>query len=102
VRISGAVDTLVPAGVGVHAVAVVREAVSNAARHAEAKVVTLTVEAGEELLVDVLDDGRGIEAGVARSGLRNLEERARECGGSLKVGPGPAGGTRVSWRVPLG
>jgi signal transduction histidine kinase len=102
VRISGAVDTLVPAEVGAHAVAVVREAVSNAARHAQAKAVTLTVEAGDELLVDVVDDGRGIDPGVARSGLRNLEERARECGGSLRVGPGSGGGTRVSWRVPLG
>jgi signal transduction histidine kinase len=101
VRISGPVDTLVPPDVGAHAVAVVREAVSNAARHAAAKSVTLTVEAGDELLVDVVDDGRGIEEGVARSGLRNLEERARECGGSLRVGAGDGCGTRVSWRVPL-
>jgi signal transduction histidine kinase len=102
VRIAGAVDTLVPPEVGAHAVAVVREAVSNAARHAGAKAVTLTVEAGDELLVDVVDDGRGIEPGVARSGLRNLEERAQECGGSLRVAAGNGGGTRVSWRVPLG
>jgi signal transduction histidine kinase len=101
VRIAGAVDTLVPPDVGAHAVAVVREAVSNAARHAGAKAVTLTVEAGDELLVDVTDDGCGIDPGVARSGLRNLEGRARECGGSLQVGPTPGGGTRLSWRAPL-
>jgi signal transduction histidine kinase len=101
VRISGAVDTLVPPEVGAHAVAVVREAVSNAARHAEATAVTLTVEAGDELRIDVVDDGRGIDPGVARSGLLNLEERALACGGSLHVGPGTAGGTRVSWRAPL-
>jgi signal transduction histidine kinase len=101
VRISGAVDALVAPDVGAHAVAVVREAVSNAARHAGAKAVTLTVEAGDDLLVDVVDDGRGMVPGVARSGLRNLEERARECGGSLRVGTGNGGGTRVSWRVPL-
>ncbi|TWF75146.1 histidine kinase/DNA gyrase B/HSP90-like ATPase [Pseudonocardia hierapolitana] len=101
VRISGAVDTLVSREVGGHAVAVVREAVSNAARHAAAKTVTLTVEAGDELLVDVVDDGRGIDPSVARSGLRNLEERARECGGTLRVAPGAGSGTRLSWRVPL-
>lgn len=101
VRIAGAVDTLVPPDIGAHAVAVVREAVSNAARHAGAKSLTLTVEAGDELLVEVADDGRGIDPDVARSGLRNLEERAHECGGALHVRPRSGGGTRVSWRVPL-
>jgi signal transduction histidine kinase len=101
VRMSGAVDTLVPPAVGVHAVAVVREAVSNAVRHAGAATLTVTVEARDDLRIDVLDDGVGIDPGVARSGLRNLAERARECGGELVVQPGSAGGTRLSWRVPL-
>ncbi len=101
VRMSGAIDTLVSRETGVHAVAVVREAVSNAARHAGAGSVTVTVEADEHLLVEVLDDGVGIDLAAARSGLRNLDERARECGGELLVGPGPRGGTRLSWRVPL-
>lgn len=101
VRIAGAVDTLVPPDIGAHAVAVVREAVSNAARHAGAETLTLTVEAGDELLVEVVDDGRGIDPGVARSGLRNIEGRAHECGGALQVRPTTGGGTRLSWRVPL-
>jgi signal transduction histidine kinase len=101
VRIAGAVDTLVPPEVGAHAVAVVQEAVSNAARHARAGAVTLTVEAGDELLVEVVDDGCGIDPGSARSGLRNLEGRAHECGGSLEVRPATGGGTRLSWRAPL-
>jgi signal transduction histidine kinase len=102
VRISGAVDTLVPSHIGAHAQAVVSEAVSNAVRHGNPTSVTLTVEAGDELLVEVVDDGVGIPPGAARSGLRNLEDRARECGGELAVGRGPSGGTRLSWRVPLG
>ncbi|MFC5994363.1 GAF domain-containing protein [Pseudonocardia hispaniensis] len=101
VRISGPVDTLVPPQVGVHAVAVVREAISNAVRHADAGQVMLTVEAGENLLIEVVDDGIGIEPGTARSGLRNLAERARECDGELTVRPEPGGGTRLRWRVPL-
>jgi signal transduction histidine kinase len=101
VRIAGAVDALVPAEVGAHAVAVVREAMSNAARHAAATSVTLTVEAGDDLVVEVVDDGRGIDPNAARSGLRNLEERAQECGGSMTAQPLDRGGTRLSWRVPL-
>lgn len=102
VRMSGAIDTLVSREIGVHAVAVVREAVSNAVRHGGAASVTVTVEAERDLLVDVLDDGVGIDPAAARSGLLNLDERARECGGELLVRPGPRGGTRLSWRVPLG
>jgi len=100
VRISGPIDTVVPPGVATHAVAVVREAISNAVRHGHAESVTLTVEAGDDLLVDVLDDGVGIPTDV-RNGLRNLEDRARECGGRLSVRPVEPSGTRLTWRVPL-
>ena len=101
VRIAGAVDALVPPHVGAHAQAVVREAISNAARHGRPTSITLTIEAGDELLIEVVDDGVGIPTGAARSGLRNLEYRARECNGELVVGRNDFGGTRVTWRVPL-
>jgi len=101
VRISGPVDTVVPAQVATHAVAVVREAISNAVRHSHAATVTLTVDAGDDLVVDVLDDGVGIPADVGRSGLHNLEDRARECGGRLSVHQVEPSGTRLTWRVPL-
>ncbi|MBN9102773.1 MULTISPECIES: GAF domain-containing protein [unclassified Pseudonocardia] len=101
VRTSGPVDALVPDEVGVHAVAVVREAISNALRHGQAAEVTVTVEAGPELLVEVVDDGIGIDPAAARSGLHNLEDRAAACGGTLVVQPMPGRGTRLSWRVPL-
>jgi len=101
VRISGPVDTLVPPEVGAHAIAVVREGISNAIRHGRAQTVTLTVDAGDDLLLEVRDDGVGIDPDAARSGLRNLAERAHECGGELKVRPDEPAGTRLSWRVPL-
>jgi len=101
VRLAGAIDTLVPPQIGVHALAVVREAVSNAVRHAGAERVIVTVEADDDLLIDIVDDGIGIDLTVARSGLRNLDERAQECGGELVVRSEPRGGTRLSWRVPL-
>ena len=101
VRLAGAVDTLVSPEVGAHALAVVREAVSNAVRHGGATAVTVTVEAGNDLLIDVVDNGIGIDPSAARSGLRNLQERAQQCQGELTVHPEPQGGTRLSWRVPV-
>jgi len=61
----------------------------------------VTVEAGEDVIVDVLDNGIGLPAAVARSGLLGVERRAKECGGTASLGPGPQGGTRLAWRVPL-
>ncbi|SHG85260.1 sensor histidine kinase [Streptoalloteichus hindustanus] len=101
VRVSGPVDTLVPAELGQHAVAVLREAVSNAVRHARASTVDVIVDAGDDLVLEVVDDGVGIDPAVARSGLRNLEQRANECGGGFTVRPEPGGGTRLRWQAPL-
>ncbi|AHH96938.1 GAF domain-containing protein [Kutzneria viridogrisea] len=101
VRISGAVDTIVPAAIAVHAEAALREGLSNAVRHARAKSIVVTVDAQQDLVIEVLDDGVGMPEVLARSGLGNLEARARECGGSIEVGSEPTGGTRFVWRVPL-
>jgi len=101
IRINGAVDTLVPPEIGEHALAVLREGVSNAIRHAQASEITVTVEAGEDVIVDVLDNGVGLPAAVARSGLLGVERRATDCGGTATLGRGPNGGTRLTWRAPL-
>jgi signal transduction histidine kinase len=79
----------------------VRETVSNALRHAQATELTLTVEAGDALIITMVDNGLGMPSDVARSGLRNLEQRAVALNGTLTVGEEPGGGTRVTWRVPL-
>ncbi len=102
IRISGAVDTLVPEAVAAHATAVLREAVSNAVRHSHAASIVVTVEAAADLIIDVVDDGVGMPPGVARSGLLGVERRAGKCGGMAVVVPGPEGGTRLTWRAPLG
>lgn len=101
VRMSGAVDTLVPPDIAEHAEAVVREGVSNAVRHARASWIAVTVEATDDLVIEVVDDGVGIPDGVARSGLSNVEQRAVACNGTVTVAAKPGGGTRLSWRVPL-
>jgi signal transduction histidine kinase len=105
VRTSGPVDTLVPDDVILHVLAVAREAVSNAVRHAGARTVTVTLDvesSRDQLLLDIVDDGIGIPPDVARSGLHNLAERAEQLGGTLTVAPRRGGGTRLQWRVPLG
>ncbi|WP_086824043.1 GAF domain-containing protein [Allokutzneria sp. NRRL B-24872] len=101
VRMAGAVDTLVPPEIAEHAEAVVREGVSNAVRHAHASAITVTAEATEDFVIEVIDDGVGVPDGVARSGLANLEQRARSCGGTAVLSTQPGGGTRLTWRVPL-
>jgi signal transduction histidine kinase len=101
VRMSGAVDNLVTGALAADVEAVVREGVTNAARHAAAEHVTVTLDVSDEVVVEVLDDGRGIDATVARSGLGNLEGRARARGGAFSVQQVPEGGTRLRWHVPL-
>jgi signal transduction histidine kinase len=102
VRTAGPVDTVVSPALAVHVAAVAREGVANAVRHGRAESVTVTLDVGPaELLLEVTDDGSGIPDGVARSGLRNLEDRARELAGSLEVHARREGGTRLSWRVPV-
>ena len=59
----------------------------------------VTVEAGDDLVVGVTDNGVGLPPDVARSGLLNLERRARECGGTIIVSPNQDGGTRLSYDV---
>lgn len=102
VRFRGPVDTVVPAPVAEQLLAVVREALSNVARHAAATAVTIEVSADPaQVHLAVTDDGKGLPPGKRRSGLANLEGRARDLGGSFLASTAEAGGTVVTWRVPL-
>ncbi|WSS10429.1 GAF domain-containing protein [Microbispora sp. NBC_01189] len=101
-RLDGGLDTRVPAGIGEHLLAVVREGLSNVVRHARATRTTVSVRVdGDRLTLAVEDDGIGIPAQGRRSGLLNLRERAEALGGSCTAGRGPAGGTCLRWSVPL-
>jgi signal transduction histidine kinase len=101
VRTSGPVDTLVPAALVPHVLAAVREGTSNAVRHSGGRTVTVTLEVGADLVLQIVDDGTGMPDDVARSGLHNLADRAEELDGTLEVRRRPGGGTRLTWCVPL-
>jgi signal transduction histidine kinase len=98
---SGGLEERVPAGIAEQARHALREALSNAARHARASRVDVTVEVGRDLLLVVRDDGVGLPPSTRRSGLANLAERARQLGGTLQVGPAGENGTELRWQVPL-
>jgi signal transduction histidine kinase len=102
VRLDGLLDTAVDEEIGEQLLAVLHEALSNVARHAQASQVSVSVDVGDDLVLRVEDDGVGIPVDGRRSGLRNLDERARSLGGSFKAGRREGGGTLLQWRVPLG
>lgn len=79
----------------------VREAVSNAVRHARASELIVAIEARDKLSIQVTDNGVGLSQKVRRSGLRNLDKRASECGGTGTLERGPDGGTQLRWIAPL-
>jgi signal transduction histidine kinase len=99
-RMSGGLD-VVPTDAGEHLLGALREALSNAARHARASAADVTVEAGQELVLLVRDNGVGMRETDRRSGLANLAARAGLLGGIMRAGPADDGGTELEWRVPL-
>ena len=100
-RLDGSLDTTVAEDITEDMLIALREGLSNAARHARASRVNVTVTAGTHLTLIVQDDGTGIGDTSRRSGLANLRHRAEALGGQLKLGQPENGGTRLEWRVPL-
>ncbi len=103
-RVTGPLSVVTP-DLADHAEAVVREAVSNAVRHADGTTVDVDIDVADDLTVTVTDDGRGIPADITRGGLSDLAQRAESAGGKFATEPGaPDGdypGTRLHWSVPL-
>jgi signal transduction histidine kinase len=91
---------------------VVQEALTNIGRHANATNAWVTVlDLGEDLLVEVADDGQGVQAsrdrprdeslGPSGFGVSGMHERAELVGAELEIADRPGGGTVVRMTVPL-
>jgi len=103
-RFMGTVDALVNEGLAADLLGALREALANVAKHAQADHVEVLVAVeNDAVLLQVTDDGVGIPEELGRrSGLVNLAERAARYGGSCTIMRRSAGGSVLSWRVPLG
>jgi PAS domain S-box-containing protein len=81
---------------------VLRELLSNVARHARANEIAVEVRASpDEIVLIVTDDGIGIDdAPRPGNGLRNMTDRATDLGGEFRIDARAGGGSRAVWRVP--
>jgi signal transduction histidine kinase len=97
---AGAVDIVLGEELTDDVIACVRESLTNVAKHAGATSVLIDVAlAGNEVSVTVTDDGTGPGGATRSSGTANLRSRAEKWHGSCEIGPGPAGGTVVTWKA---
>ncbi|MFD8499301.1 histidine kinase [Amycolatopsis sp. NPDC059657] len=91
-----------PPAVDVAAYRIICESLTNVTRHARANNCTVRIQAGSELLLEVIDDGVGIrERGGGGIGLGSMRERATELGGEFKAEKMTSGGTRIRATLPL-
>jgi signal transduction histidine kinase len=102
-RLGGKLNDQVSPETGEEMLNALREALSNAARHAQASQIDVSVDVDAKgwLVMRVTDDGIGIPEGGRRSGLHNLRTRAEKLRGEFRLAPGPDGsGTELVWGVP--
>lgn len=89
-----------------HLYHIVREALDNATRHAQATTVTVTLDrVGQELLISVHDDGKGFDLTAQLSaqtvGLESMFARTRLIGGELDIHTTLGGGTTIRLHAPV-
>jgi PAS domain S-box-containing protein len=103
VAFRGQIDDRIDGELASELLSVLREALSNVARHAKARSVDVAILAEESSATLVVsDDGVGIgSVPKAGSGLANMAARAERLGGSVEITRSDGGGTVVIWRVPL-
>jgi signal transduction histidine kinase len=102
VQLLGPLDTIADEAIIADVEAVLRESLTNVAKHARAAQIRVSVEAdNDRLALTVIDNGIGLGQGTRRSGLANLSRRAERHGGHLDVGNSSEGGLRLQWSIPL-
>ncbi len=101
VLFDGPVDAVAD-DVATELLAVLGEALTNVARHAHARRVDVEVATGKDVVLRVVDDGRGLPEQLRADGrgMLNMEARASRLGGTFTTAPGLGSGTVLEWRVP--
>jgi signal transduction histidine kinase len=102
VTFNGPVDNAISQRIADSLLAVLREALTNAGKHAKATSYVVTISVADDVSLEVQDNGIGIDLSQAFGaglGLVNLRSRAERLGGSFEV-LARENGTRLLWRVP--
>jgi signal transduction histidine kinase len=103
ITFEGSVDISTSNVVSDQLVATLRELLSNAVKHADATELSVSVQLlNQNLVLTVVDDGVGMPESGRRSGLTNLETRARDLGGIFEITRRSPRGTKARWAVPIG
>ena len=101
-QLVGPLDTVVDDAIIGDVEAVLRESLTNVAKHAQAVKIRVSVQAdAQRLALTVTDNGIGLGQSTRRSGLANLHRRAERYGGEFDVSNAPEGGLRLRWSIPL-
>jgi signal transduction histidine kinase len=84
-------------------VRIVQEALTNVRKHADATVVRVSVDSGDDLRITISDNGRGFrpEAVSGGFGLDSMRQRAALIGATLAINSMPQDGSRVELVLPL-
>ncbi len=103
---SNAQASAIPQDVGIHLLRIVQEGLTNVRKHANASRVTIyLMKSGEQVELEIVDDGRGFNPDIPRSrshvGLSSMRERAHQLGGTFTLVSQPGAGTRISVVVPV-
>jgi signal transduction histidine kinase len=102
VQLVGPLETIADEAIIADVEAVLRESLTNVAKHARATQIRVYVQAdGQRLALTVIDNGIGLGSSTRRSGLANLNRRAERHRGRLDVGNSSEGGLRLQWSIPL-
>jgi signal transduction histidine kinase len=102
VELFGITDTRLPEPIEVAAYYVASEALANAAKHAQASRIEVSLEPRDgALLLSIRDDGIGGADAIRGSGLVGLTDRVEALGGSIRVESRPGEGTHIVVELPL-
>jgi signal transduction histidine kinase len=99
-------DLQAPAEIGEALLRVVREAVSNAAKHSQATTVRVEAKNGDQLHLRISDDGEGFDPSQLQAtpkgglGLTSMRERVEALGGRFRLESAPGRGTEIDVVLP--